>query len=106
MSNLRHRRAMLTLVLILAALSPVTPAEALAATAAHPAAGGTSISTGAVVIAVIAALVAIACLAWALARRRAFEPRWLLSLRHTVAEAGFRTSETWAEFADWLKLGH
>jgi len=40
------------------------------------------------------------------ARRRAFEPHWLLSLRHAMAEAGFRASATWAEFSDWVRLGH
>ena len=44
--------------------------------------------------------------ALALARRRAYEPRWWLSLRHALAEAGFRASATWAEFTDWLRLGH
>jgi hypothetical protein len=57
------------------------------------------------VIAVLAALLVLACAAWALARRSAFEPRWLLSLRHAMAEAGFRASATWSEFADWARLG-
>ncbi len=66
---------------------------------------GRSLSTGAIVIAALAALVVLACLAWALARRSAFEPHWLLSLRHATAEAGFRASATWSEFADWTRLG-
>jgi len=49
--------------------------------------------------------VVLACIAWAIARRRAYEPRWLLSLRHSMAEAGIHASETWAEFADWMRLG-
>jgi hypothetical protein len=65
-----------------------------------------TLSTGAIAIAVVAALLVLACIAWALARRRAFEPHWLLSLRHAMAEAGFRLSATWAEFADWVRLGH
>jgi hypothetical protein len=65
-----------------------------------------TLSTGAIAIAVVAALLVLACLGWALARRRAFEPHWLLSLRHAMAEAGFRASATWAEFADWVRLGH
>jgi hypothetical protein len=67
---------------------------------------GTHISTGAIVIAALAALLALGCAAWAIARRRAFEPRWWLSLRHAIAEAEFRASATWAEFADWVRLGH
>jgi hypothetical protein len=65
-----------------------------------------TLSTGAIAIAVIAALLVLACIGWALARRRAFEPHWLLSLRHAMAEAGFRLSATWAEFSDWVRLGH
>jgi hypothetical protein len=65
-----------------------------------------TLSTGAIAIAVVAALLVLACIGWALARRRAFEPRWLLSLRHAMAEAGFRASATWAEFSDWVRLGH
>jgi cobalamin biosynthesis Mg chelatase CobN len=63
-------------------------------------------TTEAIVIAVLAALLALGCIAWGLARRRAFEPHWLLSLRHAIAEAGYRASATWSEFADWLRLGH
>ena len=63
------------------------------------------ISTLAIVIAALAALVALACAAWAVARQRAYEPHWWLSLRHATAEAGFRTSATWAEFTDWARLG-
>jgi hypothetical protein len=58
------------------------------------------------VLAAIAALLLLACAAWAFARSRAYEPHWLLSLRHAMAEAGFRTSATWAEFSDWVRLGH
>jgi hypothetical protein len=67
---------------------------------------GTHLSTGAIVIAALAALLALGCAAWAIARRRALEPRWWLSLRHAIAEARFRVSATWAEFADWVRLGH
>jgi hypothetical protein len=54
---------------------------------------------------VLAALLALACLLWALARLTAFEPRWARSARHALAEGGFRASATWAEFTDWVKLG-
>ncbi len=64
------------------------------------------LSTGAIVIAALAGLLALGCAAWALARRRAFEPRWSLTLRHELAEASFRASATWAEFTDWVRLGH
>jgi hypothetical protein len=54
---------------------------------------------------VLAGLLALACLAWGLARMLAYEPRWVQSLRHALAEGGFRASATWAEFADWARLG-
>ena len=63
------------------------------------------LGAGEIAIAIVAGLLALACLAWAIARRRAFEPHWMLSLRHSIAEAGFRLSETWAELGDWLRLG-
>jgi hypothetical protein len=65
-----------------------------------------TLSTAAIAAAVVAAVLVLACIAWALARRRAFEPHWLLSLRHAMAEAGFRLSATCAEFVDWVRLGH
>jgi hypothetical protein len=81
--------------------SGATPAQPTAKTSR----GDGRLSTGALVIAVLAALLVLACATWALARRSAFEPHWLLSLRHAMAEAGFRASATWSEFADWARLG-
>ncbi|MGA2452692.1 MAG: hypothetical protein ABSG93_04165 [Solirubrobacteraceae bacterium] len=63
------------------------------------------LSTGDIAIAAVAALVALLCLAWGVARLLTFEPHWTLSLRHALAEAGFRASATWAEFSDWARLG-
>jgi hypothetical protein len=77
-----------------------------ARTLAHaPSKHSETLSPGAIALAAVAALLVLACLGWALARRRAFEPHWLLSLRHAMAEAGFRASATWAEFTDWARLG-
>jgi cobalamin biosynthesis Mg chelatase CobN len=91
-----------------AAPAPATTAAGAAAPASSTKAskGDRPLSTGAIVIAALAALLVLACLGWALARRRAFEPHWLLSLRHATAEAGFRASATWSEFLDWVRLGH
>jgi hypothetical protein len=90
--------------------SPSTSVPGQAALPVRPPAsarsGNSHLSAGAIVIAALAALLVLACAAWALARRRAYEPRWWLSLRHALAEAGFRASATWAEFTDWLRLGH
>jgi len=68
--------------------------------------GGTHISALAIVLAALGAALVLACAAWALARRRALEPHWWLSLRHAVAEAEYRASSTWAELTDWARLGH
>jgi hypothetical protein len=73
---------------------------------AHTAKHSESLSSAAIAAVIVAAVLVLACIAWALARRRAFEPHWLLSLRHAMAEAGFRLSATWAEFTDWVRLGH
>lgn len=73
-------------------------------TVVHPH-GATHASSAAIALAVLGGLVALACLGWALARVRTYEPRWLLSLRHAGAEAGFRASATWAELTDWVRLG-
>jgi len=70
----------------------------------HSSSGG-KLSGAAIAAAVIAALIALSCLAWGIARMSAFEPRWTLSLRHAIAEAGFRASVTLAEFGDWARLG-
>jgi hypothetical protein len=105
---LRYRRPAhaLALACALVAFSPASPAQAEAArTSIRTTSTTTGVSDGAIAIAIVAAIVAIGCLAWAVARRRALEPRWLLSLRHTLAEAGLRASETWAELGDWLRLG-
>ena len=59
-----------------------------------------------IVLLALAALLALVLIAWAAARRRSHDPHWWLALRHSFAEAGFRASETWAEFTDWVRLGH
>jgi hypothetical protein len=65
----------------------------------------TTFSTGAIAVAVLAALLALGCILWAISRHRAFEPQWLLSLRHSMAEAGLHAASTWAEFTDWMRIG-
>jgi hypothetical protein len=68
--------------------------------------GGGKLSGGAILAAILAGLIALACLVWGIFRIGAFEPHWLLSARHSVGEAGFRAAATWDEFTDWLRLGH
>jgi hypothetical protein len=86
-------------------VSPLNRAAPNARLRARNSSGSGHVSTEAVVLAAIAALLLLACAAWAFARSRAYEPHWLVSMRHAMAEAGFRTSATWAEFTDWARLG-
>jgi cobalamin biosynthesis Mg chelatase CobN len=65
----------------------------------------TTLSTPAIVLAALAGLIVLGGLAWGLARTLAYEPRWVQSSRHALAEGGFRASATWAEFADWARMG-
>jgi hypothetical protein len=58
-----------------------------------------------VALAVIAVLMMLAALLYALARWWAWEPEWLVRARHAGAEASWRASGSWAEFMDWLRLG-
>jgi len=67
--------------------------------------GSGKLSHGALAAAILAGLIALGCLVWGVFRLGAFEPDWLLRLRHSLAEAGFRASATWAEFSDWIRLG-
>jgi cobalamin biosynthesis Mg chelatase CobN len=64
------------------------------------------LSGAALALAIVGGLLALGALLWALFRFAAIEPRWLLSLRHALAEAGFRASSIWSEFTDWARLGH
>jgi hypothetical protein len=84
-----------------------TPGAAASNGAAHQkaAAGNTRLSAGALALIVLGALLILGCLSWAIARQLALEPRWTVSLMHSLREAGYRGSATWAEFADWSRLG-
>jgi hypothetical protein len=48
-------------------------------------------------------LLALLLLGWA--RMRGWDPGWAARMRHAWGEAGFRTTSTWSEFTDWLRLG-
>ena len=56
-----------------------------------------------IALAVAGGLLALFLLVWALFRFFAWEPRWLLEARHSVAEAGWRTGGAGADFSDWLR---
>ncbi len=66
----------------------------------------TRLSAGALALAALGALLALGCLVWALGRWLALEPRWTTSFVHSLREATYRASATWAEFSDWARLGH
>lgn len=53
----------------------------------------------------IGALLLLALGAWLWARMRGWDPAWIARQRHAWGEAGFRTTSTWSEFTDWLRLG-
>lgn len=94
-----------------AATTPTTPATTAppTATTTQPAAASTSPKRDRtpLVIALIAlgVLVLAALLGWAAARMRGWDPTWASRMRHAWGEAGFRTTSTWSEFTDWLRLG-
>lgn len=65
----------------------------------------THLSTGALLLAILGALLVLACLAWGIGRWLALEPRWTVAFTHSLREASYRGSATWAEFSDWARLG-
>jgi hypothetical protein len=90
------------------ATTPTTTAPAPAQTSAPPAAASTQERDSTpLVVALIAAgaLVLLALLLWGFARMRGWDPGWTARVRHAWGEAGFRTTSTWSEFTDWLRLG-
>ncbi|HEX7289870.1 MAG TPA: hypothetical protein VF250_01975 [Conexibacter sp.] len=90
------------------ATTPTTPTTAAPAvtTETAPAAPAERDRTP-LLIALIAlgALVLLALVAWGLARMRGWDPAWAARTRHAWGEAGYRTTSTWSEFTDWLRLG-
>lgn len=88
----------------------VKPAPAVAdgaiLAAAANASGDNGVPAPLIALAVLLALAALASAAVLATRFLALEPRWLVRSRHATAEAGWRTSAAWAEFTDWLRLGH
>jgi hypothetical protein len=65
----------------------------------------TKLSAWAIAATAAAALLILACLAWAAARHWAYEPRWAVSLKHSLAEAAWRLAASWDEMRDWARLG-
>ena len=55
--------------------------------------------------AALGGLLLLALLVWGWARLRGWDPTWAARTRQAWGEAGYRVSNTWAEFSDWLRLG-
>ncbi|HEY5194363.1 MAG TPA: hypothetical protein VIJ39_10900 [Solirubrobacteraceae bacterium] len=98
--------------------TPATPTAPATTTPSAPATGSTTVgvvhkgkshathlSTLALALAILGALLILGCIVWALGRWLALEPRWTVSLMHSLREASYRASATWAEFADWARIG-
>jgi len=58
-----------------------------------------------IVLAALAGLLVLGCLAWGIARWAGREPGWWRTVRESVAEVGWHVQGGWSEFADWLRLG-
>ncbi len=82
------------------------PSESAPPAAAQPA-GPRTDDRDALVIAlvVLGALLLLVLAIWGWARLRGWDPSWATRARHAWGEAGFRTTTTWSEFTDWLRLG-
>ncbi|MCW2954855.1 MAG: hypothetical protein JWQ48_4025 [Conexibacter sp.] len=53
----------------------------------------------------VGVLALLALLTWLWSRVRGLDPSWTKTWRHAWGEAGYRTTSTWSEFTDWLRLG-
>jgi cobalamin biosynthesis Mg chelatase CobN len=85
-----------------AAGASTQPAPATAQAPAKHSRDTTPLLVAAVAIGLLALL---ALLTWAWWRFRGLDPSWTKTWRHAWGEAGYRTTSTWSEFTDWLRLG-
>lgn len=85
--------------------APGTTVHSSTVVVVHQPSKPTHLSTGALLLAILGALLVLACLAWGIGRWLALEPRWAVALTHSLREASYRGSATWAEFSDWARLG-
>lgn len=87
--------------------APTTPGTTTQSAPASAADGSRTHDRTPLVVALIAlgALLLLALAIWGWARARGWDPTWATRTRHAWGEAGFRTTSTWSEFTDWLRLG-
>jgi len=100
-----------------AATAPAVPASTLPSTVpAAPASTVGAVTTtvhhspgnhtaAVVLLLLVAAVLIVGGLVYAIVDRAATEPEWLLRMRHSVGEAGWRVGNWWAEFVDFLHIG-
>lgn len=62
-------------------------------------------TAGFILLAFVALVLIAALVLFAVGRVFAVEPHWVTDGRHSLAEAGWHVSNTWAEFKDWARLG-
>jgi hypothetical protein len=88
-------------------LKPAAPVADDAIAQAAASSGDSEAGTPAalLLLAILGALLALGGALYALARWSAWDPAWARGTRHAVGEAGWRASATWAEFADWVRIG-
>ncbi len=86
--------------------TPTTPgAPTVVGVARKTTSQSNHISTGALALAILGALLALGCAVWVVGRWLALEPRWTISMMHSLREATYHASATWAEFSDWARIG-
>lgn len=67
--------------------------------------GSTTVPAVLIALGVVAALLLLGALAWAVARWFSWDPRWIQRWRHASREAAYRAAGVWADFTDWVRLG-
>lgn len=67
--------------------------------------GGRDLTPLWIALIVAGALLLAALFVWGWGWMRGWDPAWVARARHAWGEAGFRTTSTWSEFTDWLRLG-
>ena len=85
--------------------TPAQPRGATVTVTRAPAKKSSGLSAAALALAAVGLVILLCCAVWAVGRMLALEPRWTLSLRHSLDEAGYRASATLAELGDWMRLG-
>lgn len=87
---------------------PVTTTQPAATPPATTTGGGSrhhDTTPLAIALGALGALLLLLLALWGWARARGWDPPGAARARHAWGEAGHRTTSTWLEFTDWLRLG-